>query len=45
VKYEKPEVVQSSAAIEVIRSSMNKSIQVYDSDQALATNPAYEADE
>ena len=45
MKYEKPEVVQSNPAIEVIRSSMSKSIQVYDSDPALATNAAYEADE
>ena len=45
MKYQKPQVARMKPAIEAVRSSMNKSIEVYDSDPVLATNAAYEADE
>jgi hypothetical protein len=45
MKYQKPEIVQSGAAISSVKGSMNKGTSVLDNEEFLATSAAYEADE
>ena len=45
VKYEKPEVIQLGPTVQAVRGSMSKTPVVLETDQALETAAAYEADE